>query len=244
MKKVISLLFCVCFMLTLCIPAYAAGTATLNGNTSTTDGSTVEYILNVNGCGDATSVAVAVNFGDAFELVSATWLKNGSLNRFDTATNKGALGGLNSPNINGDVFKLVLKAKTASANAHTVSVNFIARNGSNDIMNVTPTKTVKIDCSSHNYSAYTKLNDSQHQRICSTCGYVETSGHTWNGGTVIKTATCKETGTKEYACTACGAKKTETVAKTNVHIWGGLAHHQAALLHGPRHHHQDLLGLR
>lgn len=220
MKKVLSLLFCVCFMLALCVPAYAAGTATLNGNASTTNGSTVEYILNVSGCGDATSVAVAVSFDDAFELVSATWLKNGSLNRFDTATNKGVLGGLNSPNINGDVFKLVLKAKTASANAHTVSVNFIARNGSNDIMNVTPTKTVKIACSSHNYSAYTKLNDSQHQRTCSACGYVETSGHTWNGGTVVKAATCKETGTKEYACTACGAKKTETVAKTNAHIWG------------------------
>ncbi len=220
MKKVISLLFCVCFMLILCVPAYAAGTATLNENASTTDGSTVEFILNVSGCGDATSVAVAVNFDDAFELVSATWLKNGSLNRFDTATNKGVLGGLNSPNINGDVFKLVLKAKTASANAHTVSVNFIARNGSNDIMNVTPTKTVKIACSSHNYSAYTKLNDSQHQRTCSACGYVETSGHTWNGGTVVKAATCKETGTKEYACTACGAKKTETVAKTNAHTWG------------------------
>lgn len=221
MKKVISLLFCVCFMLTLCVPAYAAGTATLNGNTSTTDGSTVEYILNVSGCGDATSVAVAVNFGDAFELVSATWLKNGSLSRFDTATNKGVLGGLSSPNINGDVFKLVLKAKTASANAHTVSVNFIARNGSDDIMNVTPTKTVKIACSSHNYSAYTKLNDNQHQRTCSACGYVETSGHTWNGGTVVKAATCKESGTKEYTCTACGAKKQETVAKTDHHTWDG-----------------------
>ena len=220
MKKVLSLLFCVCFMLTLCVPAYAAGTATLNGNTSTTGGSTVEYILNVSGCGDATSVAVAVSFDDAFELVSATWLKNGSLNRFDTATNKGVLGGLNSPNINGDVFKLVLKAKTASANAHTVSVNFIARNGSNDIMNVTPTKTVKIACSSHNYSAYTKLNDSQHQRTCSACGYVEKTAHKWDGGKVIKAATCKEAGSREFSCTTCQATKTEPIAKTNTHTFG------------------------
>ncbi|MBQ7597301.1 MAG: hypothetical protein IJU56_01815 [Clostridia bacterium] len=38
------------------------------------------------------------------------------------------------------------------------------------------------------------------------------TAHTWNNGTVTKTATCVATGIKTYACTGCSATKTETIA--------------------------------
>lgn len=221
MKKIISLFVTMILMLSVCITVGAAGSSTLVGNSSATVGSNIEFTVNVSGCSDATSIAVAVSYSDDFELVSGTWLKSGSITKFDTATNKGALGGLSSPDVNGNLFKLVLKAKTASASNQNVSVNIIAKNGSSEIMNVTPSKSVKIDCATHTYGAYSKVNDSQHKRTCTVCGHTETANHTWNGGTVTKQATCKETGVKTYTCTACNATKTETIAKTNSHNWSG-----------------------
>lgn len=48
-----------------------------------------------------------------------------------------------------------------------------------------------------------------------------TCAHTWNSGTVTKAATCKETGVKTYTCTGCSATRTEDIAKTNNHSYGG-----------------------
>lgn len=221
MKKIISLFVTMILMLSVCITANAAGSSTINGNASVTVGSNIEFTVNVSGCSDATSIAVAVSYSDDFELVSGEWLKSGSLKTFDTLTKKGALGGLSSPDVNGNLFKLVLKAKTASENAQNVSVNVIAKNGSSEIMNVTPSKSVKIDCATHTYGAYSKVNDSQHKCTCTVCGYEEKANHAWDGGTVTKQATCKETGIKTYTCTACNATKTENIAKTNSHNWSG-----------------------
>lgn len=222
MKRIICLIFSVVLMLLLCITASAAGNSTIKGNGSATVGSNIEFTVNVSGCDDATSIAVAVNYGDEFELVSGTWLKNGSINKFDTSTNKGALGGLSSPDVNGNLFKLILKAKTASTSSKSVSVNVIAKNGSNEIMNVTSSISVKINCATHSYGNYTNANATNHSRTCSVCGTVETNVHSWNSGNITKSASCKETGVKTYNCTAtgCGATKTETIAKTNNHTYG------------------------
>lgn len=220
MKKIISLFVTMILMLSVCITVGAAGSSTLVGNSSATVGSNIEFTVNVSGCSDATSIAVAVSYSDDFELVSGEWIKSGSLKTFDVSNKKGALGGLSSPDVNGNLFKLVLKAKTASANAQSVSVNVIAKNGSSEIMNVTPSKSVKIDCATHTYGAYSKVNDSQHKHTCTVCGHTETANHTWDSGTVTKQANCKEDGNKKYTCTACKAEKNETIAKTTAHTFG------------------------
>lgn len=206
--------------MSVCLTANAAGGATLSGNSSVTVGSNIEFTVNVSGCGNASSIAVAVSYGNGFELVSGSWLKSGSISKFDTSTNKGALGGLSSPDVNGNLFKVVLKAKTASASAQSVSVNVIAKNGSDEIMNVTPSKSVQINCATHSYGAYAQKDTSSHTRTCSACGNVETTSHTWNSGEVTKQADCKEAGEKKFTCTACHATKTEPIAKTNDHKFG------------------------
>ncbi len=220
MKKIISLFVTMFLLLSVCITVGAAGSSTIVGNSSATVGSNIEFTVNVSGCGDATSIAVAVSHSDDFELVSGEWIKSGSLKTFDASNKKGALGGLSSPDVNGNLFKVVLKAKTASANAQSVSVNVIAKNGSAEIMNVTPSKSVKIDCATHTYGAYSEVNGSEHKHTCTVCGHTETANHTWDSGTVTKQANCKEDGNKKYTCTACKAEKNETIAKTTAHTFG------------------------
>ncbi|MBR3553916.1 MAG: RICIN domain-containing protein [Clostridia bacterium] len=75
------------------------------------------------------------------------------------------------------------------------------------------TKTETITKLGHSYGAWTKLNDTQHQRVCSRdSSHVEKANHTWNSGAVTKAATCCTTGTKTYTCSVCNGTKTETIA--------------------------------
>ncbi len=220
MKK-ISVFVCLLLLLSVCIlPVSAAGSGSMSGSASVTAGNTSDYTVNISGCPDATSVSVSVSLGNNLSLVSGSWLKSGSITNFEVAKSKGALGGLSSPNINGNLFKLTVKGNTPSATAQSVSIIVTAKNGGTEIFNRTFTKSVTVNCATHSFGSWSKLNDNQHTRTCSACGHVETVNHSWNGGTVTKNATCKETGTKEYTCTACGAKKTETIAKSTVHSWG------------------------
>ena len=66
----------------------------------------------------------------------------------------------------------------------------------------------------HKYGAWTKLNATQHQRVCEyDATHVEKENHKWDAGKVTKKATEKATGTKTITCTVCKATKTETIPK-------------------------------
>lgn len=68
----------------------------------------------------------------------------------------------------------------------------------------------------HTYSTCTDCKDGvNHQKTCA-CSHTLMEVHNWNAGTVIKAATCTETGIKNYSCTECDATKTETI-KTAAH---------------------------
>ena len=219
MKKIICSIVCVVLVLSLCFTANAEAGAIITGDSSVTVGDEITFTVSVSGCTDVSSVAVALTYDSGFELVSTTWLKDGGLKTFDTTKNKGSLGMLSSPDINGDLFKVVLKAVSASATAQNVSVNVIGKKGSSEIINVTPSKSVTINCATHSYGSYTNKDDNNHVHTCTACGHEETAAHTWNSGEVTKTANCKEKGVKTYTCTVCGATKTEDIPKTTEHSW-------------------------
>ena len=66
----------------------------------------------------------------------------------------------------------------------------------------------------NDWSAWTKLNDEEHQRGCANDPeHKETEAHAWNEGEVTTAATCTEPGVKTYTCIVCGATRTETIAK-------------------------------
>lgn len=63
-------------------------------------------------------------------------------------------------------------------------------------------------------------------KVCADCrevlkkgNTVHSKGHTYSGYTVIKSATCKKTGTKEKTCIVCGYTASEKIPKTNKHTF-------------------------
>lgn len=66
---------------------------------------------------------------------------------------------------------------------------------------------------SHSWGAWTKLSDTEHQRVCANNPeHVEKAAHSWNGGSVTQQPTCTAKGVKTFTCTVCGATRTEEIA--------------------------------
>ena len=77
-------------------------------------------------------------------------------------------------------------------------------------------ESVLLAALTHNWGGWTKLNNSEHRRVCGNDpSHTETSAHTWDAGTVTVQPTCTEAGVKKIACTVCGAAKTEQIARTD-----------------------------
>ena len=219
MKKILSLIATLCLMLSAAIPTSAAGVSVgLSGNATVTAGSSVTYTVNLSGAQKCTGGSVAITVGEKLEVTSGEFLRSGStLDNFDTAKKKGAIAFKDNVDLNGGFFKFTVKAKEAAKEEQTVSVTVTLADGTSG----NNSKAVKVTCANHTFGSYTNVNANNHKRVCSACGYEETAGHTWNGGTVTKRANCKESGTKHFTCTACGAAKDEIIAKTNSHNWSG-----------------------
>jgi len=87
-------------------------------------------------------------------------------------------------------------------------------------------KTVTIEATGdHVYGAWTKVDDNQHKRTCTTCKdgtpAEETAAHTWDAGVVKTPAGCDKAGVMLYTCTAnCGATKEEPIEATGNHTYG------------------------
>ena len=224
MKKIISLLAALCLIVPFAVPASAAGFA-VSLSPSKNDvsaGETVTFTVSLSGAGRGTSGYIEVAASSNFELISGKFrTANTQMADFDKNTSDGTVMYNGESDPNGAFCEFVLKAKTASKTAQNVSVTVDIRNGSTLLGSVKASKDIKIICASHTFGNYTNVNASTHKRVCSVCGYVETKNHTWDGGTVTKQASCKESGTKHFTCTACGDAKDETIAKTNSHSWGG-----------------------
>ena len=224
MKKIISLLAALCLIVSFAVPASAAGFAVslTPSKNDVSAGDTVTFTVSLSGAGRGTSGYIEVAASSNFELISGKFLTvNTQMADFDKSTSDGTVMYNGESDPNGAFCEFVLKAKTASKTARNVSVTVDIRNGSALLGSVKASKDIKIICASHTFGNYTNVNASTHKRVCSVCGYEETKNHTWDGGTVTKQASCKESGTKHFTCTACGAAKDETIAKTNSHSWGG-----------------------
>ncbi len=64
----------------------------------------------------------------------------------------------------------------------------------------------------HDFGAWTKLDSSDHQRVCSRdASHVEKAPHTWDGGKVTKEAAIGKAGEKTFTCTVCGEARTEAI---------------------------------
>ena len=229
MKKIASgiVSFILVFAL-FCFPASAAGTGTLAlSGAEGKQGDTVTVNVNLNANPGLISMRFAISWEEGLELTSVS--------------NTGVLAGWTAPSSTisspytlrwadslattdstktGKIATLSFKIKdNAAVGNKSVTLTFTESRDAVGNKNSFSggSATVKVNCKTHAYGAYTNKDGSNHTRTCSVCANVETKAHTWNSGTVTKAASCKETGIKTYTCTACGATKTETVAKTTAH---------------------------
>ena len=75
-------------------------------------------------------------------------------------------------------------------------------------------ETKTTDKLGHNYGSWKKLDDNQHQRVCThDNSHVQTENHKWDEGQVKKPATETKEGVKLFTCTVCKATKTESIPK-------------------------------
>ena len=81
------------------------------------------------------------------------------------------------------------------------------------------TKTEESAAKGHSYGAATKVDDANHESVCSRCTDKVTAAHTWNEGVVTTQANCKQTGEKTYTCSACGDAKAEPIPTNGIHDW-------------------------
>lgn len=113
--------------------------------------------------------------------------------------------------------KTAAKAATCTANGnityYTCSVCKKLFKDDKGTTAITAADTV-IKAIGHKYGAWTKLNDTQHQRVCSNDkNHVEKANHTWDAGKVTTAPTAAADGVKTYTCTVCNATKTEKIPK-------------------------------
>ncbi len=218
MKKVLSIIMAVALLCTVIITANAdAGTATITGDDAIAIGSSKDYTISISGCADATSVAVAFSCGESFSITAGSWLKSGTMSTVDLEKNKAGLGLLASPNINGDLFKLTVKADDVAATAQDLTVTVTAKNGANVIFEKTVTKALTAACAEHTFgdwsqkTAATCTKPEVEHRVCSVCGYEETKEvgavleHSFGEWQVTTPATCTTAGEETRTCTReCG----------------------------------------
>ena len=73
--------------------------------------------------------------------------------------------------------------------------------------------SVTLNAKNHSWGAWTKLDGTQHQRVCANDpAHKETAPHTWDNGRVTQNPTCTGKGVKTFTCTVCGATRTEEIA--------------------------------
>lgn len=212
MKKFCSLVFVAALIFACAISVQAQAGAALNSADEVTVGQTVELVLSVSDCPDVTTASVAVTYAEGFAFVSGTWLQRGIITHYDTNTNMGAVAGLNKPDINGDLFRLVLRAVTPSADAQAVSIMVTGKNGTEDILRTTVSKEIFVRCENHTYGQWI-INDNSHQQVCSVCGLVNSQPHQWSVEVDIP-AGCVCEGTQWYTCTQCDFSVMENIPAT------------------------------
>lgn len=119
-----------------------APSVTIEGDNVVAAGEEIELTVKLKGCPDVSSLGIQVEYGNSFELVSGEWLLDGVIANYSTTNNKGAFAFSSASAANGDIFKLVLRAKEDVHNWENVKITIIAKNGANEILNQQVTHTV------------------------------------------------------------------------------------------------------
>ena len=149
MKKIISILISVILLAAFALNAGAAGMQVSCDASSETvkKGSEVTFTVSVSGAEAANAALIEVSYSAGFEIVSGQWLKSDAL-MTDFNGEDGVIAFASATNLNGNLFKLVLKAKENADSKQSVTASVTLKNGSSDAGSNSATKSVTLKSNS------------------------------------------------------------------------------------------------
>lgn len=223
MRKIITLLLCLVMVAAMTVTVFATDSATMSFRASSSTvhrGDTVTITVSLSSVEDCRSAGFAHSFNTSvFEFVSGSCTLSGvAMGSVNSSAASFAYG--SGTAVSGQVFTYTLKVKDdAPYGTYSVSGTANVRDTNGSISTSVSAASITVACD-HSYGSWTNADTNNHQKVCGKCGDIQTASHTWNSGTITKQPSCKETGTKTFACTACNATKTETIDKTTNHSYG------------------------
>lgn len=224
MRKIFCISAALLLLCALAVPALA-----VSGSVSLSAGSSTVYR------GDTFTVTASLSSSDAIALGTVTLrydssaleltggschVSGASLGQVIVGQNAGTFLLSGEPAVvSGRLFTFHFRVKDGAAfGSYTISSN--ASIGVDVGQGISSGSTTVTVACRHNYANCTNVNETSHESTCTICSEKKTETHTWDAGTVLKPATCKETGSKKLTCTGCGATKTETIPLSNSHEYG------------------------
>ena len=224
MKKIISIMLCLILVGMVFVgtvqPVQAAGSAHMSIRSSAGTlyrGDTFTLTVSLSNDQPVSNGGVILSYDSSvFEFLGGSCnVSNATLAEVSASRNGGVFVLQTDAVVSGTIFTINMRVKdSASFGSHSIS----------------GTPSLSVSCSlsgtsvtvacRHSYGSASRVDGSSHESACTICGQTKTEAHTWNSGTVVKAATCKDTGTKRLTCTGCGATKDETIPVTNDHKYG------------------------
>ena len=220
MRKLVIALVCVLLVTVLAASAFAASSSMSASSKTLRRGNTVTLTISMSSGDSATSYGVMLSYDTSvFEYVSGSCTVGGTL--VSSANNGIAFMYQNPTTFSGTAGTVTLRVKdTAPFGTYTIYGSASVKNGSESISASGCSVSVSVVCD-HSYSAWEKVDDTNHKQVCSTCDDTKTEAHKWDAGKVTKEATCKEEGVKTFTCGTCKATKEEKIEK-KAHTFGNL----------------------
>ena len=233
MKKVFALVVLVLVASLLVMPVFAAS-AHMSVSVSkgtVTHGDTFSITVSTGTVENCFSGGFMLNYNtNVFEYVSGSALVSGfAMSGISTANGQIAGYFMNTAGgstVSGSLFQITLKVKDNAAYGSyfiTGIPSMTVMDGEDKVAascGVSGT-TVTVVCN-HKYGSVTKLDDSQHGKICSECGNEEKEDHKWGGDKEIEQATCQEGGKIQQTCSVCSATRIIDTDPTTDHKYGSV----------------------
>lgn len=218
----ISIILCILLLAVLTTAVFAAGGVSFSMSASSTSlqrGDTITLTASAYSGEPGTSYGLMLAYDHSvFEEVSGSTAVAGALvNSF----NNGFAFMFQTPTAySGTVGSVTLRVKdTAAFGNFTISGSASVLNGNDAVSASGCSVSVSVVCN-HSYGSWTNLDSTNHQKTCTVCTDVQTEVHTWDKGTTVKAANCKEGGEVKYTCPTCSATRTENTEKTDDHKYG------------------------
>ncbi|MBQ8239122.1 MAG: hypothetical protein IJZ39_13360 [Oscillospiraceae bacterium] len=224
MKKIISIMLCLVLagmvFLGTAQNAEAAGSAHMSIRSSSGTlyrGDTFTLTVSLSNDQPVSNGGVILSYdSSAFEFLGGSCnVSNATLAEVSASRNGGVFVMQTDAVVSGTIFTINMRVKdSASFGSHSISGS-----ASLSVPCSLSGTSVTVSCR-HSYGSATQVDGSNHESACTICGQQKTEAHNWNSGTVVKAATCKDTGTRRLTCTGCAATKEETIPVTNDHKYG------------------------